>query len=107
MPGVPFWQRLSTRIVLALLLPTVLSIGGMSLLIDRLFMQVARQSTEYTLESQARMLAEVVSPNWRGMDSLPSAPDEADWLGAAAPHHDHCTRWSRARRLAGRSGEHG
>ena len=69
MPGVPFRERLSTKIVLALLLPTVLSIGGMSLLIDRLFVQVGRQSTEYALESQARLLAEVLSPNWRDTDS--------------------------------------
>jgi hypothetical protein len=69
MPGVPLRERLSTKIVLALLLPTVLSIGGMSLLIDRLFVQVGRQSTEYALESQARMLAEVLSPNWRETDS--------------------------------------
>ena len=69
MPGVPLRERLSTKIVLALLLPTVLSIGGMSLLIDRLFVQVGRQSTEYALESQARMLAEVLSPNWRNTDS--------------------------------------
>src|SRR4029453_1095481 len=69
MPDVPFRHRLSTKILLALLLPTVLSIGGMSLLIDRLFVQVGRQSTEHTLESQARMLAEVLSPNWRETDS--------------------------------------
>ena len=69
MSSVPFRQRLSTKILLALLLPTVLSIGGMSLLIDRLFVQVGRQSTEHTLESQARMLAEVLSPNWREADS--------------------------------------
>ena len=69
MPGVPLRERLSTKIVLALLLPTVLSIGGMSLLIDRLFVQVGQQSTEHTLESQARMLAEVLSPSWRETDS--------------------------------------
>ena len=69
MRGVPLRERLSTKILLALLLPTVLSIGGMSLLIDRLFVQVGRQSTEHTLESQARMLAEVLSPNWRETDS--------------------------------------
>ena len=69
MPDVPFRQRLSTKILLALLLPTVLSIGGMSLLIDRLFVQVGRQSTEHTLESQAHLLAEVLGPTWRETDS--------------------------------------